>query len=53
MYNIFLVIFFGIYKVLSILGFVYLVCNNHPCWGIFLLLITSGGNLKIKETTNK
>ena len=51
--NIFLVIMFGIYKALSILGFVYLVCNNHPCWGIFLLFITSGGNLKIEETTNR
>ena len=49
MHNIFLVIFFGLYKALFVLGFVYLVCNNHPCWGILLLLIGAGGSLKIEE----
>lgn len=49
MYNIFLVIFFGIYKALSVLGFIYLVCNNHPCWGLLLLLVTAGGSLKIED----
>lgn len=49
MYNIFLIIFFGIYKALSVLGFIYLVCNNHPCWGLLLLLVTTGGSLKIED----
>lgn len=49
MYNIFLVIFFGIYKALSVLGFIYLVCNNHPCWGILLLLVTAGGSLEVNQ----
>ena len=49
MYNIFLIIFFGIYKALSVLGFIYLVCNNHPCWGLLLLLMGASGSLTIKE----
>lgn len=49
MYNIFLIIFFGIYKALSVLGFIYLVCNNHPCWGLLLLLMCSGTSLKIED----
>lgn len=49
MYNIFLIIFFGIYKALSVLGFIYLVCNNHPCWGILLLFIGASESLKIGD----
>lgn len=49
MYNTFLVIMFGIYKALSILGFIYLVCSNHPCWGLLLLLMGASGSLTIKE----
>lgn len=49
MYNIFLIIFFGIYKALSVLGFIYLVCNNHPFWGLLLLFMCSGANLKIED----
>lgn len=49
MYNIFLVVFFGIYKALSILGFIYLICNNHPCWGVLLLFMGSCESLKIED----
>ena len=47
--NTFLIIFFGIYKALSILGFIYLVCNNHPCWGLLLLLMGASESLKIED----
>ena len=49
MYNILLVVFFSIYKALSVLGFIYLVCNNHPCWGILLLFIGASESLKIGD----
>ena len=49
MYNIILILAFGIYKALSVLGFIYLVCNNHPCWGLLLLLMGASGSLKIED----
>lgn len=49
MYNAFLVMMFGTYKALSVLGFIYLTCNNHPCWGLLLLLVGACESLKIKE----
>lgn len=49
MYNIILVIAFGIYKALSVLGFIYLVCNNHPCLGLLLLLMGTSESLKIED----
>lgn len=47
--NIALVIFFGLYKALSILGFIYLICNNHPYMAILLLLVGAGGSLHIER----
>jgi hypothetical protein len=49
MYNTFLVIMFGIYKALSILGFVYLICNDHPYWGLLLLFLCSCTSLKVER----
>ena len=48
MVDILLVIFFGLYKVLSILGFMYLICNNHPYMAILLLLVGVCGKLHIE-----
>lgn len=48
MIDILLVIFFGLYKVLSILGFIYLICNNHPYMAILLLLVSACGRLHIE-----
>ena len=47
--NIELVIFFGFYKALSILGFIYLICNNHPYMAMLLLLVGAGGSLRLEE----
>ena len=47
--NIALVIFFGLYKALSILGFIYLICNNHPYMAILLLLVGTGGSLRFED----
>lgn len=50
--NIVLIIFFGLYKALSILGFIYLVCNNHPYMAMLLLLVSSGGSLRLENNEN-
>lgn len=42
-------IIYGIFKVLLILGFVYLVCNNHPYMAIALLFCAITSRLEIKE----
>lgn len=47
--NIALIIFFGLYKALSILGFIYLVCNNHPYMAILLILVSAGGSLSFEN----
>lgn len=47
--NIALIIFFGLYKALSILGFIYLICNNHPYMAILLLLVGAGGSLRFED----
>ncbi len=42
-------IIYGSFKALCILGFVYLVCNNHPYMAIALLFLAATSKLEIRE----
>ena len=42
-------IIFGMFKALCVLGYIYLVCNDHPFMAIGLLFAMITLNLEMKE----
>lgn len=47
--NKFLIFCFALVLIMAILGFVYLVIENHPFMAVILILVAFGANLKIEN----